>query len=401
MEKQKNHHNGDVPEGLILYFNSRLLGIFHSQPDRYHLQTDEFWGHVESLDGNPSILAVDFGFRACKNGDWAIAAWGPDLQNASEVEQKCWSGFRLPEEELQTAEDLRFRKWISRYVDGNWDVEDGPIARLDELVQHINALSLANAHQTLFNSANIRNLCFPAAENNHRYHDAHSELYKNIIDTLNMDTIRQIGNTLQADIKTNSNRTVNALMHLLPEGTATIVSSAFQLISDQRRNAAHKPRQSAEPFPAFETFGRDLEQLIRGMKALRDSLSEQLDLDVESCQRHVQALNLLPDLNSGRSIASYASIHDILRMEGMKVTNVRVGHRRKKQGKHESEALVLKLSDGGQLGIETLTNIGQLIASGGQIAADALRVSFQVTYVPPLRPSKNRMRERANEYPSG
>jgi hypothetical protein len=65
----------------------------HSQADKYAIQTDEFEGTVRVRDNraleDESYLSVGFGFRACRNGEWAVAAYGRDLDRAT----RAW---RLP-----------------------------------------------------------------------------------------------------------------------------------------------------------------------------------------------------------------------------------------------------------------------------------------------------------------
>jgi hypothetical protein len=138
-------------------------------------------------------LKVAFGFRACRNGEWAVAAYAPDLVGASPDERRLWTGFEIGSEQAfanAEQDDPRFQKWVSRYIMGNWDVEDGPIATLDQVVMQVNAITECVVNAPLFTVTDLRSLCFPLAQNTHRYEDAHAEVYRLIVDGLDRKAIK-------------------------------------------------------------------------------------------------------------------------------------------------------------------------------------------------------------------
>src|SRR6266849_6455216 len=71
------------------YYRPAVLAMFYNQPEQYSIQTDEFEGKVRIRDSyyrksgednsDSTYLSVAFGFRACRNGEWAIAAYTPDF----------------------------------------------------------------------------------------------------------------------------------------------------------------------------------------------------------------------------------------------------------------------------------------------------------------------------------
>jgi hypothetical protein len=125
-----------------------------------------------------AYLNVSFGFRACRNGEWAVAAYTPDLQKASPDEHQVWTGLEIASEEEFTdvKADTRFQKWCARYIFGDWDVEEGPIATLDRVVKQINAITECVVGAPLFTATDLRSLRFPSAQNTHRYEDAHADV---------------------------------------------------------------------------------------------------------------------------------------------------------------------------------------------------------------------------------
>ena len=88
----------------MTYYQPGVLAMFYNQSEKYSIQTDEFEGKVRIRDhfrepqedtADEPYLNVAFGFRACRNGDWSVAAYGPDLAKASADEQRLWTSFEI------------------------------------------------------------------------------------------------------------------------------------------------------------------------------------------------------------------------------------------------------------------------------------------------------------------
>jgi hypothetical protein len=382
------------------YYRPAVLAMFYNQPEKYEIQTDEFEGSVcirstyyAKYGENASdviYLKVDFGFRACRNGDWAIAAYAPDLNQASSDERQLWLGFEIGnEEEFSDSEehDARFQKWWSRYIMGNWDVEDGPIAKLDYIVQQINAVAQCVVNAPLLSVNDLRRLCFPSAQNTHRYEDAHAEVYKLMIDGLNKDAIMGIGRQLGIDIKAGDKRTLDALEMLFPEESVrTAVRGPLNLVSEQRRRASHKERPPAESYAAFEAFEQDLKALIRSIETIRDNLAERLNVDTERCEKRASAMRNLPKFDESRPTQPNYAIYRAMNIAGKQVKEVRTGELVTVQGRPEMEAIVLEFSDGSMLSIEPATNISQVLKDDGPIDPQDLHITLHVNFVPPMLP---------------
>src|ERR1017187_8040022 len=130
------------------YYLSNVLAMFYNQSEKYSIQTDEFEGTVRIRDsylrskGNTrdeTYLNVEFGFRACRHGEWAIAAYGPDLDKASVDEKQLWSSFEIVGAGMFTdpADDPRFQKWVDRPLMEDWKVEIGQMPRLVPVLRHL------------------------------------------------------------------------------------------------------------------------------------------------------------------------------------------------------------------------------------------------------------------------
>ena len=93
------------------YYRSAVLAMFQSQSEKYAIRIDEFEGKVQLTDryyreaeerNERPWISVAFGFRACKNGEWAVAAYRPDIEEASAEEQQPWVGFRIDDDSFLT-----------------------------------------------------------------------------------------------------------------------------------------------------------------------------------------------------------------------------------------------------------------------------------------------------------
>jgi len=365
--------------------------MFYSQSEKYSIQTDEFEGTVRIRDSHRAEsrkLNVAFGFRARSNGEWAVAAYGPDLAEASTDEQQLWTSFEIAGEEMFTPEkdDPRFRKWLDRVLMGSWEVEDGPIATLDRVVKQVNSIAECVVNAPLFTGLDIRRLCFPSAQNTHRYQDAHAEAYKLIIDGLNKEAIKGLGDKLSITVKPGDKRTLDALEMLFPrESVRSAVRCPLDHVSEQRRLGSHKERPLAQSFPAFEEFGKDIRAVVKGIEAVRDDLAERLNVDVACCEERASAMRKLPVFDESRPTRSNYGIFPAIEMQGKQVVQVRTGEPVSKPGMAEGEALLLEFSDGSLMSIEASAHIAWA-SRAAPIGPEALRARFYVTYVPPMLP---------------
>jgi len=300
-----------------------------------------------------------------------------------------WIGFEIVGEETLTAvtDDPRYQRWVDRYLKGSWDVEDGPIATLDRVVQQVNAIAECVVNTPLFTTSDVRRLCFPLAQNTHRYQDAHAEVYKVIIDGLNKEAIKRLGDKLGITVKPGDKRTLDALEILFPrESVRSAVRFPLDHVSEQRRFGSHNERPLAQRFPAFEEFGKDIGAVIKGIEAVRDDLAERLNVDVGRCEERASAMRSLPVFDEGRPTQPNYGIARAFKMEGKHVKRVRTGALVSVLGRPEMEALVVEFSDGSIMSIEAATNISQIITEDAPIEPEALHITFHVTYVPAMLP---------------
>jgi hypothetical protein len=379
---------------MMRFYRPEVLAMFHARSDKYRIRTDEFEGKVSISDDHyresGGYLSVSFGFRACTNGEWAVAAYAPDLDRATPDEQQLWTGFEIVDRHAFTpVVDERFQKWRDRYIMGSWSIKDGPIASLDRVVLQVNAVARCVVNTPLFNYAGFKMLCFPFAENNHRYQDAHSEVYKLIIDGLNKEAIARLGDILGIAVKAGDKNTVNALELLFPsDPVRTAIRKPLDQVSAQRRLADHKERPTPQRFPAFEEFGKDMRELVEALELLRDDLARRLDVNIARCEKRSSAMQGLPVFDLRRPPQPNYGIFPAFDMVGKRVTRVHAGELVAEPGRSESaEALILEFSDGSMMSLEAgANNLADLLRHGEPVRQEQVHIRFYLNYVPPMLP---------------
>ena len=221
---------------------------------QYSVQTDFFEGRVgittpyyESLpeaERDEAYIEVQFGFRTLANGALALAAYLPDLLDKSEGHVNRWKGFLVRDLLWSDYEqDERFKNWIRRNLEGDWDVDNGPAHYLPEEIKLINGLTSEAVGAPLFALEHEPHISFPTAQNSHRYEDAHVDLYRIIHDGIDRGCIEKLGERVKRPLNVKSSQTLSGLKTLFPSlDLDSAFSAPLEKVSQQRRRAAHKQR---------------------------------------------------------------------------------------------------------------------------------------------------------------
>lgn len=377
----------------IGFFDQQVLASYRAEPDKWTLQSDNFEGllkttpaYYETLDEQQredQYISIRFGFRTLASGDLAIVAWLPGLCKRSRSHFARWQGFSL-QNPSWIEPDPRFDLWIRRYIGGDWSVENGVLFQLADCVATIRALTTEVLGAPIFKNDIPSTLCFPAAENSHRYQDAHRELYGYLIDGLDKNVIATLAGRLGLGLNLSSDRTVSALKKVLP--TTGVLESFWQacdLVSEQRRLAAHSVRPAAVRFGAFEAFSRDLELCVDGCRKLLLVLERHCDAEGASARSRQEALARLPQIvqpaEPGYSICQAKN------MVGKTVRAVEFGFREDIPGVHGSEVLICRFTDGSVLAIDTGSNASNISATHRDLSPEDFTVDLDLHWVPPLK----------------
>ncbi len=375
---------------ILGFFEPEVLAGYREQSDKYELTTDHFEGHLSisseyyaRLDEegqDKEYIEVRFGYRTMRNGDLKLAVFLPDLLDKSSGHAERWSAFNVKTDDwLDKDKDERFSLWLRRYMEGDWNVDNGPAFQLLEEIKLINGLTAESTGQRLF-AVDAPNIPYPATQNSHRYEDAHRELYGVLIDGLDKAGIQHLGKRLGRPINAQNMKTRDALAKILPAVTGDpAFADPIENVSAQRRLASHKVRPAAQPMAAFEQFTKDLQMCHQALRLLRTVLETELHMDAKKATNRQDALAHLPRI--GRPVEPRYPINEATAMVGKTVAKVECGFRHEIDGVHQSEMLILYFTDGSIMSIDTGSNARNL--SDRAHEPQEFHVDFRIHWVPP------------------
>jgi hypothetical protein len=270
-----------------------------------------------------------------------------------------------------------------RYLEGSWDVDNGPRHYLEQTMNTINGLTGELVGCPLYKHVIDESLSYPAAQNTHRYQDAHKELYGFFIDGIDKQCISKLAGVLNTDIKVGDKNTIKAITDLFPELRApSAFDSAASLVSQQRRLASHGVRPAAETFSAFSTFTNDLLLCLQALSDLLSILERAFGIDGESAYERQRAQKMLPRID--RPSEPHFSIVQASRMVGKTIEKAEYGFREEIKGVHGSEALIVYFTDGSIIGFATGSNVGNIANDANGLHPENFHVRFALNWVPAI-----------------
>jgi hypothetical protein len=385
---------------MLGYFDQQVLASYRNEPHKYTLAsdyfegtltvTDEYYRELEAANRTEEYINIRFGYRALGDGSLALVVWLPDLFEKSKTHVPKWAAFHLKHPTWSETEDGRFQNWFSRYVEGSWDVDNGPLFYLGDTMQTVNGLTSELVGIPLYQHEIDLTLGYPAAENTHRYQDAHKALYGYFIDGIDKACIEAVAKELGRDIKIRSKKTVEGLAELFPMlGAPGKFSEATATVSRQRRLASHSVRPKAQNFPAFSTFTKDLRLCVEAVKEVLSVIEKDSGLDGKEARKRHEARKWLPIIS--RPPSAHFSIVQARQMAGKTVEKIEIGFREDIKNVHGSEAMIIYFTDGSIMGLDTGSNVGNIVNDENGMRPDEFHVDFNVSWVPE-RPQKRAAR---------
>lgn len=382
------------PKGLVDFFDQQVLASYRNEPHKYEITSDNFEGtltvtgqyykELETAGKTNEYISIRFGYRTLRDGNLALVVWLPDLLEKSKHHAPKWAAFHLRNADWTTQRDERFENWVRRYIEGSFDVNNGPLFYLGETIQIVNGLTSELVDIPLYkHELDQKQVGYPAGENTHRYEDAHKTLYGYLIDGLDKDCMSALGSKLGKPLKLDSKKTVDALTTLFPAlKNGTRFMESINLVSAQRRLASHSARPAAKSFSAFSTFTKDLYLCLDGVKEVLAMIENEFGVDGKSAFERHEAKRGLPKIICPPQ-PNY-SIVEASRMKGKTIEKVEVGTREDFKEVHGSEAIIVYFTDGSIMGLDTGSNAWNVAASEKPFRAEDLHVDFRVQWVPPL-----------------
>jgi hypothetical protein len=342
-----NQSNLKSVEHLLGYFDQQVLAAYRNDPHKYRIESDyfegklsvadEYYNELESTGNTSEVVRVRFGYRTLRDGNLAIVAWLPDLFEKSKAHVQRWYAFELKDPAWTTGHDERFDNWVLRYLEGSWDVDNGPLHYLRETIKIINSLTTESVGIPLYKHEIDKTIGYPAAENTHRYQDSHNELYGYLIDGLDKQCICRLASGLGKNINVSDKKTIQAIVRLFPDlKISPNFMRAAKLVSEQRRLASHGVRPSAQNFPAFSQFTKDLSLCLEAARELLAMLECDFGVNGEEAHKRHEAKKRLPQIT--HLPEAHYSIVQASRMKGKTIERVECGFRKQIEGVHESES---------------------------------------------------------------
>ena len=382
--------NNPVLDRIIGFFEADVLNLYASHPDKYELDTDYFEGVLDTKDTYfyqleyserlDEYISIRFGYHSKKDGTLCIAVYLPDLARAPEIEKRKWSPF-IVEKSLLSQEDERFEMWYDRYRRGSFEVSIAPRKRLSHIIKKINACCKTLVDEPLYTKVPDKSIRYPISQNSHAYEDAHRDLYGFLVDSLSKKCLLALACVRkQTILEAQSMRSPILLRHVFHEfDKHSKLHTLLSKVSKQRRNSSHDVRSAAIEYDAFGNFYCDIESVVEAYEELLQLVESEFGISANHELKRCEILASLPKIVG--DVKPHHSICTATRMVGKTVENVKFGMREDIEGKHQSEVLCVKFTDGEILVMDTGSNASDL-EHNAAMKPNEFHVNFMLEWVP-------------------
>lgn len=382
-------------EKHLLYFDRSVLAQYRASPHLYSLKEDDMGGVLETAETASDDETIDesltdkpwvrvrFGFRRLANNCTCVAALLYDVQDLSEKDLFIWRGNMLDNPKF-SQDDLAFERWVKRYLEGSWEVEDGPRVQIDRLVKLIRALTIQTLGRPLFQFEENALINYPVTENADAYDKAHLELYRLIIDGLDKKTLVLLADKLKISLS-DPTKTLNSLKEILPRDLMPIIHKPLKKCSNER-SGIHGVPSELRSFPAFNTFHSDLIEIAMSLEELNNWLENSLSVDSNACLRREEVMSGLFPKFIGPPRPEF-KLEELKKAEGKCIQSVEFGEV-ERHGAHQSEEMILHFSDGSSMAILVGSNVGNLAHKFKDMNPEDFHTDLMVFWAPSIRRSE-------------
>jgi hypothetical protein len=335
----KDKMNSDN-EKYFLYFHRSILSRYRASPNLYSLEEDDMGGSLNNYNDkkSKSHYEVRFAFRRLSDRQICVAAFGPDLQRLSNKEKYIWYGEQIEIPKF-AKRDPDFKRWVERYLEASWNVEDGPIPKIEREVKLLRSLTRQKLGVPLFRSEWNPLIKYPVAENSEAYRDAHLELYRLLIDGMDSAAIVAIAARMQKEVQ-DPNKTLLALKTILPADIASKVHNPLNNCREVRNKKHGIPSKKIESFPAFDTFNKDIINIAGGLNLLCTWLESILGIKAEICLKREQSMSTSFPKLVGPPKPEF-KLGEIKQAEGKIISHIEFGEEEPHPQVHQGEAIIL------------------------------------------------------------
>ncbi len=376
-------------ERHFIYFDRSVLAQYRVSPNIYELREDDMGGILETrlyndLDNESSedqYVKVRFGFRRLKNNCVCIAGLLYDILELPEKDQLIWRGNMLNNPGF-AQEDPAFERWIHRYIEGSWDIEDGPRIQIERHVKSIRALTHLTLGRPLFRFEENILINYPISQNEDAYDKAHLELYRLIIDGLDKDALGLLACKLKIPLS-DSKKTLNSLKELLPYDLIPIIHKPLKKCSKERSDIHGVPSEMGT-IPVFDRFHRDLIEIAASLEELNKWLEKTLSADSVACLEREEWMKGLSPKFIGPPKPEF-KLNELRKAEDKTIESVEFGEEGEMKGVHGHEGMIFHFTDGTSMSILVGSNVGNLAHKSNEIKEEEFKTDLMVFWAPSIQ----------------
>lgn len=376
-------------EKYFQYFDRAVLNYYRVNSHAYHLIEDDMGGEIriadnwdENLGDEYPYIGYKFAFRKLENNFVCIAAFMPSFKDkVSEKHHAKWFAFHIKNPSFHKLNN-GFERWTKRYLDGSWDVMDGPKIEIQRELKLINSLTQTKLEQKLFKHDEYRLVNYPPAENSEEYTKSILELYRLVIDGMEKNCLIKMAE-LQSITLTNEEKRLNSFKELIPNELESKIYKPFQKINRKRMPIHGIPTIGIVPFAAFETFNSDLKTINSALKELRNLLEVNFDLDSESCLRRLESLSIFPKFE--KPPRPEFKLGEALKMKGKTIENIEFGETKFHKDVHAGEGINIYFTDGTAVSLQIGSNAYNIASDHDKIKPPDIHTDIMLFWAEKLR----------------
>ena len=349
------------------YFDRAVLNFYRVNSHAYHLKEDDMGGEIrisekwdENMKNDYPYIELKFAFRKLDDEFNCIAVFMPSFKDkVSEKDFSKWLGFIIENPSFHKS-NTGFERWVNRYINGSWEVDDGPKIKIERELKLINSITKINFNQNLFKNDEYRLVNYPVAENSDEYTKSILEFYRLIIDGMEKDCLVNISKHLNIRL-TDDKKRLNSFKEIIPKELETKIYKPFNDINRKRMPIHGVPSKGIVSFPAFETFNSDLKSICSALKELKIWLENELSLNAESCLKRLETLSIFPKFD--KLPRPEFKLAKAQRMVGKTIEKIEFGETNFHKDAHSGEAMNIFFKDRTAVTLQIGSNAYNIIAS--------------------------------------
>ncbi len=376
-------------ERFLVPFDRSVLLHYRASPDLYEIEEDDMGGRLKTIGTEeeleedappPPWFDVRFAFRRLADGRVCIAAFGPDLSRLPEQDQLIWLARRLEHPQYAPVDPV-FDRWAARNLEGSWETESGPLPKTRDMLHLLRALTKHTVGVPLWRSEWSSLITYPVAENTEAYANAHLELYRVLVDGLDVRAVALLAERLGIELSDPS-KSMNSMKEILPADLMPVIYKPLRKCYEVRQRKHGVPTEPMRSFPAFDTFNADVSAIAVGLEVLNDWLQDVLSASSEACLRREEAMSgpFWPKI-VGPPQPQF-KLNTLRQVEGKTIEKVEFGAEQSHPDKHESEAIVLHFTDGSAIAIQVGSNVWNLASDREDLSPSDFSTDLMVMMAP-------------------